>query len=96
MRVFAVQCLCEFLLSNSGTVVVENSREAELLVYLQKVVQDETGDHQMICEILEYFLRRLSSFANQARLSAIRGLKLLLKVRSSPEFEFKPATVNKP
>ncbi|XP_058814949.1 integrator complex subunit 1 [Topomyia yanbarensis] len=75
-----VQCLCEFLLSNSSTVVVENSREAELLVFLQKVIQDETGDHQMICEIFEYFLRRLSSFSNQARKSAIRGLKLLLKV----------------
>ncbi|XP_053696102.1 integrator complex subunit 1 [Sabethes cyaneus] len=75
-----VQCLCEFLLSNSSTVVVENSREAELLVYLQKLVQDENGDHQMICEIFEYFLRRLSSFSIQARQSAIRGLKLLLKV----------------
>ncbi|XP_019564410.2 integrator complex subunit 1 [Aedes albopictus] len=75
-----VQCLCEFLLSNSGTVIVENSREAELLIYLQKVVQDETGDHQMICEIMEYFFRRLSSFSNHSRQSAIRGLKLLLKV----------------
>ncbi|XP_021703270.1 integrator complex subunit 1 [Aedes aegypti] len=75
-----VQCLCEFLLSNSSTVIVENSREAELLVYLQKVVQDETGDHQMICEIMEYFFRRLSSFSNHSRQSAIRGLKLLLKV----------------
>ncbi|XP_055613297.1 integrator complex subunit 1 [Uranotaenia lowii] len=75
-----VQCLCEFLLSNSSTVIVENSREAELLDYLQKVIQDETGDHQVICEILEYFLRRLSSFSNQARMSSIRGLKLLLKV----------------
>ncbi|XP_058452924.1 integrator complex subunit 1 [Malaya genurostris] len=75
-----VQCLCEFLLSNSSTVVVENSREADLLVFLQKVIQDETGDHQMICEIFEYFLRRLSSFSNHARKSAIRGLKLLLKV----------------
>ncbi|EDS38053.1 conserved hypothetical protein [Culex quinquefasciatus] len=75
-----VQCLCEFLLSNSATVIVENSREADLLIYLQKVIQDETGEHQIICEILEYFLRRLSSFSKQSRQSAIRGLKLLLKV----------------
>uniref|UniRef100_A0A182JIG1 Uncharacterized protein n=1 Tax=Anopheles atroparvus TaxID=41427 RepID=A0A182JIG1_ANOAO len=76
-----VQCLCEFLLANSGTVIVEASREAELLLYLQRVLQDETGEHQaMIGEILEYFLRRLSSFSSASRQSAIRGLKLLLKV----------------
>ncbi|XP_053675134.1 integrator complex subunit 1 [Anopheles nili] len=76
-----VQCLCEFLLANSGTVIVEASREAELLLYLQRVLQDETGEHQMmIGEIVEYFLRRLSSFSSASRQSAIRGLKLLLKV----------------
>ncbi|XP_058059861.1 integrator complex subunit 1 [Anopheles bellator] len=76
-----VQCLCEFLLANAGTVIVESSREAELLLYLQRVLQDETGEHQaMIGEILEYFLRRLSSFSSASRQSAIRGLKLLLKV----------------
>ncbi|XP_058124084.1 integrator complex subunit 1 [Anopheles ziemanni] len=77
-----VQCLCEFLLANSGSAIVESSREAELLLYLQRVLQqDETGEHQaMIGEILEYFLRRLSSFSSASRQSAIRGLKLLLKV----------------
>uniref|UniRef100_A0A6E8VUW2 Uncharacterized protein n=1 Tax=Anopheles coluzzii TaxID=1518534 RepID=A0A6E8VUW2_ANOCL len=76
-----VQCLCEFLLANSGSVIVEASREAELLLYLQRVLQDETGEHQMmIGEVLEYFLRRLSSFSSASRQSAIRGLKLLLKV----------------
>uniref|UniRef100_A0A182P4W0 Uncharacterized protein n=1 Tax=Anopheles epiroticus TaxID=199890 RepID=A0A182P4W0_9DIPT len=76
-----VQCLCEFLLANSGTAIVEASREAELLLYLQRVLQDETGEHQMmIGEVLEYFLRRLSSFSCASRQSAIRGLKLLLKV----------------
>uniref|UniRef100_A0AAG5DFZ9 DUF3677 domain-containing protein n=1 Tax=Anopheles atroparvus TaxID=41427 RepID=A0AAG5DFZ9_ANOAO len=78
-----VQCLCEFLLANSGTVIVEASREAELLLYLQRVLQDETGEHQaMIGEILEYFLRRLSSFSSASRQSAIRGLKLLLKANN--------------
>uniref|UniRef100_A0A182NU73 Uncharacterized protein n=1 Tax=Anopheles dirus TaxID=7168 RepID=A0A182NU73_9DIPT len=76
-----VQCLCEFLLANAGTAIVEASREAELLLYLQRVLQDETGEHQlMIGEVLEYFLRRLSSFSSASRQSAIRGLKLLLKV----------------
>uniref|UniRef100_A0A182Y025 Uncharacterized protein n=1 Tax=Anopheles stephensi TaxID=30069 RepID=A0A182Y025_ANOST len=76
-----VQCLCEFLLANSGTAIVEASREAELLLYLQRVLQDETGEHQMmIGEVLEYFLRRLSSFSSASRQAAIRGLKLLLKV----------------
>ncbi|XP_049537628.1 integrator complex subunit 1 [Anopheles darlingi] len=76
-----VQCLCEFLLANAGMIIVEASREAELLQYLQRVLQDETGEHQMMVgEILEYFLRRLSSFSSASRQSAIRGLKLLLKV----------------
>ncbi|XP_053665184.1 integrator complex subunit 1 [Anopheles marshallii] len=76
-----VQCLCEFLLANSGSAIVEASREAELLLYLQRVLQDETGEHQMmIGEVLEYFLRRLSSFSSASRQAAIRGLKLLLKV----------------
>uniref|UniRef100_A0A182SB28 DUF3677 domain-containing protein n=1 Tax=Anopheles maculatus TaxID=74869 RepID=A0A182SB28_9DIPT len=76
-----VQCLCEFLLANSGSAIVEASREAELLLYLQRVLQDGTGEHQMmIGEVLEYFLRRLSSFSSASRQAAIRGLKLLLKV----------------
>lgn len=73
-----VQCLCEFLLSS--TISTENSRDVELLTYLQKLLSDESGDHQTSCEVLEYFLRRLSSTCKQSRQMAINGLRLLLKV----------------
>lgn len=75
-----VQCLCEFLLSNSSNISTENSRDVELLAYLQKLLSDESGDHQTSCEVLEYFLRRLSSTCKQSRQMAIKGLRLLLKV----------------
>lgn len=75
-----VQCLCEFLLSNSNTISLENSRDIELLAYLQKLLVDENGDHQTSCEVLEYFLRRLASANKQSRQLAIKGLRLLLKV----------------
>lgn len=73
-----VQCLCEFLLSSN--ISQENSRDVELLTYLQKLLSDESGDHQTSCEVLEYFLRRLSSTCKQSRQMAITGLCLLLKV----------------
>lgn len=73
-----VQCLCEFLLSNSAT--MDNHRDLELLKYLQNLLSDDNGDHQTPCEVLEYFLRRLASPTKQSRVNAIRGLQLLLKV----------------
>lgn len=78
-----VQCLCEFLLSNSSN--MDNNRDFELLNYLQRLIIDETGDHQASCEVLEYFLRRLSSTSKQSRLNAIKGLQLLLRVFNKEE-----------
>lgn len=76
-----VQCLCEFLLSNANTLSSsENQRDVELLAYLQKLLMDESEEHQTACEVLEYFLRRLSSTSKQSRQLAIIGLRLLLKV----------------
>lgn len=75
-----VQCLCEFLLSNSVIISSENTRDIQLISYLQKLLRDENNDHQAACEVLEYFLRRLSSTSKFGRQSAIRGLKLLLKI----------------
>lgn len=72
-----VQCLCEFLLSNSST--MDNNRDGELLRYLQKLIMDDSTDHQPSCEVLEYLLRRLSSTSKQSRINAIKGLQLLLK-----------------
>lgn len=76
-----VQCLCEFLLSNSSS--MDNHRDMELLKYLQNLLADETPDQltkQTSCEVLEYFLRRLSSPSNTNRISAIKALHLLLNI----------------
>lgn len=82
-----VQCLCEFLLSNANTLTSsENQRDVELLAYLQKLLMDESGgEQQTSCEVLEYFLRRLSSTSKQSRQLAIIGLRLLLKVFHSAD-----------
>lgn len=75
-----VQCLCEFLLSNSNNISFENSRDIELIAFLQKMLHsDDANDYQTSYEVLEYFLRRLSSTSKYGRLSAIRAFKLLLK-----------------
>lgn len=71
-----VQCLCEFLLSN--TISTDNNRDIELITFLQKLLHTESND-QTASEVLEYFLRRLSSPSRHSRQSAIRAFKLLLK-----------------
>lgn len=73
-----VQCLCEFLLSNSTS--SENSRDNELITFLQKMLHSvNESDFQGSYEVLEYFLRRLSSTSRIGRQSAIKAFKLLLK-----------------
>lgn len=75
-----VQCLCEFLLSNSSNISSENSRDLELIAFLQKLLQsDDANDYQTSYEVLEYFLRRLSSTSRFGRQSAIQAFKLLVK-----------------
>ncbi|GAB0098046.1 Integrator complex subunit 1 [Sergentomyia squamirostris] len=74
-----VQCLCEFLLSNAQ-INLENVRDFELVTYLQNLLREKTDDSQIPLEVLEYFLRRLSSTTKQSREMSIKGLKLLLKV----------------
>lgn len=75
-----VQCLCEFLLSNSNNISSENSRDIELIAFLQKMLHsDDQNDYQSSYEVLEYFLRRLSSTSRFGRQSAIQAFKLLLK-----------------
>ena len=75
-----VQCLCEFLLSNSNNISSENPRDIELIAFLQKMLHsDDQNDYQSSYEVLEYFLRRLSSTSRFGRQSAIQAFKLLLK-----------------
>lgn len=78
-----VQCLCEFLLSNP--IGANTPREQELMLYLQNLLLDSEVEHQTTCEVIEYFLRRLSSTSRQSRASAIRALKILLKVFEKDE-----------
>lgn len=75
-----VQCLCEFLLSNSNSISAENNRDIELIAFLQKMLHsDDANDYQTSYEVLEYFLRRLSSTSKFGRQSAIQAFKMLLK-----------------
>lgn len=68
-----VQCLCEFLLSPSCR---QQGKFNQLLNHLKKLLMHPETDPIISCEVLEYFLRRLSS--PTSRQHAILGLKLLL------------------
>lgn len=83
-----VQCLCEFLLSNSNSISSENARDLELIAFLQKMLHsDDANDYQTSYEVLEYFLRRLSSTSRFGRQSAIQAFKLLLKNFENKDIE---------
>ena len=73
-----VQCLCEFLLSASTQMADKQPRQQQLLAHLQTLLTDPSEDQQHAYEVLEYFLRRLSSQQSGSRLQAITGLKLVL------------------
>ncbi|XP_076239229.1 integrator complex subunit 1 isoform X3 [Calliopsis andreniformis] len=73
-----VQCLCEFLLSTSTQAVEKQPRQQQLLAHLQMLLTDPEQDRQHAYEVLEYFLRRLSSQQTNSRLQAITGLKMVL------------------
>ena len=70
-----MQCLCEFLLSSS---IEKQPKHQQLLNHLRGVLLDPKLDPQAPCEILEYFLRRLSSTLMSSRTQAIKGLQLVL------------------
>lgn len=53
-----VQCLCEFLLSPSCR---QQGKFNQLLNHLKKLLMHPETDPIISCEVLEYFLRRLSS-----------------------------------
>lgn len=73
-----VQCLCEFLLSSTSGQIEKQSKQQQLLSHLQLLLSDPLQDSQQACEVLEYFLRRLSSQSSSSRSQAISGLKLVL------------------
>lgn len=73
-----VQCLCEYLLSTSSQTVEKQPRQQQLLAHLQTLLTDPNQDQQHAYEVLEYFLRRLSSQQSSSRVQAITGLKMVL------------------
>ncbi|KAL1124337.1 hypothetical protein AAG570_000966 [Ranatra chinensis] len=75
-----VQCLCEFLLSTSHK---QEGKYQQLLSHLQSILTDPQQDPSNTCEVLDYFLKRLSSPSN--RTLAIAGLKLVISPLSEEE-----------
>ena len=73
-----VQCLCEFLLSTSTQIAEKQPRQQQLLAHLQTLLTNPNEDQQHAYEVLEYFLRRLSSQQTGSRVQAITGLKMVL------------------
>ncbi|CAH0389258.1 unnamed protein product [Bemisia tabaci] len=75
-----VQCLCEFLLSSSPK---QQTKFQQLLTHLQSQLTDPARDPVLVSEILDYFLRRLST--SHTRTHAISGLKLILSATSDDD-----------
>lgn len=73
-----VQCLCEFLLSTNTQNAEKQARQQQLLAHLQTLLTNPSEDQQHAYEVLEYFLRRLSSQQTSSRIQAITGLKMVL------------------
>lgn len=72
-----VQCLCEFLLSDTASMAVEQTRQQkqqQLVVHLRRLLveMDGTEASTQCSEVLEYFLRRLGSPQASSRHQAIK------------------------
>jgi len=66
-----VQCLCEFLLSPSCR---QQGKFNQLLNHLRKLLMHPETDPTISCEVLEYFLRRLSSPTSRQHAILVRFL----------------------
>ena len=88
--VLPVQCLCEFLLTQTVGSVDDlgagrppaPARHHQLLSHLQRLVRHPGHDQRANFELVEYFLRRLSSQQRQARLQAAKVPPRSLLTRS--------------
>ncbi|EDW09794.1 integrator complex subunit 1 [Drosophila mojavensis] len=83
-----VQCLCEFLLFNAHSINEENSRDKELVDFIRNLIMDSTYDNHVVCEVLDYIFRRLSSTVKQSRVAALSGLKIIFKNSGKYENEW--------
>ncbi|XP_069125387.1 integrator complex subunit 1-like [Argopecten irradians] len=103
LEVLPVQCLCEFLLHDvtgvnpaqeEDTKQLEKHRKkqkvkkrAELVSYLRAIIHADPPDLASVSQVLDYFLRRLSSTQASNRHLAIQGLSMLISNKDSPEEE---------
>nr|XP_022905448.1 integrator complex subunit 1 [Onthophagus taurus] len=76
-----VQCLCEYLLTNTPTEKL--TKHSQLLAHLRTVVHGSDGSNST--EVLEYLLRRLTSPHASSRNRAIKGLTLVLNTNEDGE-----------
>ncbi|EDW01935.1 GH20174 [Drosophila grimshawi] len=83
-----VQCLCEFLLFNANSINEENSRDAELVNFIRNLITDASYNYNVVCEVLDYIFRRLSSTVSQSRVAALSGLKIIFKNVGKYEHEW--------
>ena len=56
----------------------KKAKQQQLLIHLQNLLQNPAADQRSCQEMLEYFLRRLSSQQTHQRSQALRGLRLVL------------------
>ncbi|XP_022317209.2 integrator complex subunit 1-like [Crassostrea virginica] len=95
LEVLPVQCLCEFLLHDEDTPALEEDpklgkhkqkqklrKREQLLHRLQGLVW---GESDMTPQVLDYFLKRLSSNQASNRALAIRGLSMVIAKEESME-----------
>ncbi|XP_033752257.1 integrator complex subunit 1-like [Pecten maximus] len=103
LEVLPVQCLCEFLLHDVTGISpaqeddnkqLEKHRKkqkvkkrAELVGYLRSIVHADPPDLTSVSQVLDYFLRRLSSTQASNRHLAIQGLSMLISAKDIPEEE---------
>ncbi|XP_038064280.1 integrator complex subunit 1-like [Patiria miniata] len=93
LDVLPVQCLCEFLLNdNQDSDAGEESKKGDakrkqridkqeqLLSRLQTLVRGPDSQASTCCEVMDYFLRRLSSQQQASRSLAAKGLMMVLSV----------------
>ncbi|XP_035215176.1 integrator complex subunit 1-like [Stegodyphus dumicola] len=84
-----VQCLCEFLISDAGSVndssddgdrscVKKKKKQEQLLFHLQKLLHEPDSEPHDTIEVISYFMKRLSSQQTSARTLALKGLDMLL------------------
>lgn len=84
-----VQCLCEFLISEGNItsegnedgvkiVMKKKKKQQQLLYHLQKLLHEPDSDPHNTIEVVSYFMKRLSSQQNSARVMALKGLNMLL------------------